>query len=561
MRRAIGYLRVSTEPQDAGRQSELIKDYCLNNNLDYCKEIREKISGANSDRAGRTELINLTSADGDIVIISETSRLSRENDILKLLNNVNDLLEAGLDVLFLDGLKAFKSGEVLTLFQIMQLSFEAHANSEERLKIAERCNTGRRSKIRQGCYIGHAVAFGFKVIPNPLRVGNSKEHGKSLYVVDEANKSTVQMIFDLVGNQSYTIRKAITYLNDNGILKNGKKWTGSVMSNILHNTLYYGNYSFKGETFNLEPIISKELFDKTELQLKSNVLKNNIGKVNFNPLKSLLKCPCGGNMLLTTKANDVKHYFCMQRRNKDIESTCTNGGINTEYLNKIIWQITQAFINQSDFALQTEQATKNLKANIESKDNQSNNLLKELEILNSDIDLFTTNLMKVSNDTTFKLIEDKLNIKINEQTELTNLISKVNKELLKLRLDLQNYSIKNDSKLMDSITEQHKNEIYLKYIDKITYYSDSKYKGFIDVHYKNGFKATVMTVTRKDKNAYLIPQSFSFNPITRNIIESYIEPIDQTKPFTYDIPPTITKESNYKEILQRYNVNEWEMSL
>ena len=164
MKKVIAYLRVSTETQDPKRQLELIKAYCDKNNFEIVKTISEKISGAKSDRQGRAELLTLSGEDGDIVIISETSRLSREEDILKLLNNVNDLLEAGLDVLFLDGEKSFKSGAVLTLFQIMQLAFEAQANSDERKKIAERTLSGRKSKFKQGCFVGHKVAYGYKCI-------------------------------------------------------------------------------------------------------------------------------------------------------------------------------------------------------------------------------------------------------------------------------------------------------------------------------------------------------------------------------------------------------------
>lgn len=562
MKKVIGYLRVSTEPQDDKRQSDLIQEYCSKNNFEIVKLIREKASGAKSDRAGRAELMTLNNEDGDLVIFSETSRLSREEDIMKLLNNVNDLLENGLDVLFLDGEKSFKSGKVLTLFEIMQLAFEAAANSDERKKFIVRAKSGKISKLKQGCFTGHKVAYSYKVVPNPLRVKDNKEFGKSLYVVDETGRQTVETIFDLIGNQNYTLRGTAKELNSLGLLKNKVKWNLTSINHVISNPLYYGDYSFSGEIGKIEGIVTKELFDKAHIQLKSNHLFKNKGTTHYNVLKGLFACPCGGNFMLTTRGTNQNYYRCIRKHADYINHICNNFGIQAEFLTSIIWQLTQSYINRSDFELKTIEATKTLNNVIALKDKQVTKLLQEQDTLKNSIETAVNSMMVITNATALNMMNDKINLLIESQTELTNRISKLNKELLKLRLEVDNYSIKNHSKLIDSISDEEKNTIYRKYISKIIYYSFTQTRGTIHVLFNNGFEAVVMTSTRRMKHAYELPQSFSFNPIRRKVITKS-ERFESTdyKVDGFVFPTTEIIEKNYDEVVLSLNMNEYEMIL
>ena len=108
-KRIVGYARVSTEKQDLERQKILIREYCSNNNYDLVKIISEKVSGAKKDRESINELLAVTKDTADMVVVSELSRISREKECLTVLNTINDILENGLDVLFLDEEKAYLS--------------------------------------------------------------------------------------------------------------------------------------------------------------------------------------------------------------------------------------------------------------------------------------------------------------------------------------------------------------------------------------------------------------------------------------------------------------------
>lgn len=101
-KRVMGYARVSTEKQDLERQILLIKEYCIKQFYLLVDIISEKVSGAKKDRESISRLREVDNDTADMVVVSELSRLSREKDIMNLLSLVNDLLENGLDVLFLD---------------------------------------------------------------------------------------------------------------------------------------------------------------------------------------------------------------------------------------------------------------------------------------------------------------------------------------------------------------------------------------------------------------------------------------------------------------------------
>ena len=91
MQRAIGYSRVSTEKQDLVRQEKLISEYCDTHDYILVDIIEEKVSGVKNetDREGLMKLLSLQGNEADIIVVSELSRLSREDDILDVLNKIN----------------------------------------------------------------------------------------------------------------------------------------------------------------------------------------------------------------------------------------------------------------------------------------------------------------------------------------------------------------------------------------------------------------------------------------------------------------------------------------
>ena len=87
--KAVGYIRVSTGHQDLSRQESLIRQYCQKNNYLLTEIIGEKVSGAKEDRKSIPKLLNLEKSCADILVVSELSSLSREDDYTTVLFIIN----------------------------------------------------------------------------------------------------------------------------------------------------------------------------------------------------------------------------------------------------------------------------------------------------------------------------------------------------------------------------------------------------------------------------------------------------------------------------------------
>ena len=163
--KAVGYIRVSTDHQDLSRQETLIRQYCQKHNYLLTDIIGEKVSGAKKGRASLSDLLTLDKSSADIVVVSELSRLSREDDYTKILFIVNEMLENGINVVFLDEeSKIYEAGKPLSIVDILTLVIGAKTAADERMKIATRMKTGKTTKIQiePYMYTGGTAPYGHR---------------------------------------------------------------------------------------------------------------------------------------------------------------------------------------------------------------------------------------------------------------------------------------------------------------------------------------------------------------------------------------------------------------
>lgn len=315
-KRAIGYIRVSTTAQDAARQRLQIEDFCRDNGYSLNDVLKDEgISGAVKNRPSYLKLLTLTADDADVVVVSELSRLSRQTEILSVMNDVNSLLQNGLDVIFIDTKAHYKGGKVLDLVDIMRIAIAAEYARAERLKITERMRSG---KVR--CFLqseelmckGSVVPFGYSAVPNPNYVRGKTP--KSILVRDE-NAPVVQEIFKMCID-GLTAKEIQREMISRGIKTvKGNDFFSENIYRILHNPCYKGVWRImpnrdgknKTEQARREPIerkgdalVPEEVWDKVQAILNQNRIVDvpNNG-VNYNALRYILKCPCG-----------KKHVYC-----------------------------------------------------------------------------------------------------------------------------------------------------------------------------------------------------------------------------------------------------------
>jgi len=553
MKRAIAYVRCSTKTQDNGDSQVLeIKNYCKGRyDFDEFESRREVISGAAENREVLNSLFSITPDETDTIIVSDTSRLSREDEYLSLLNIVQRLLNNGLNIFFLEGEKEYIAGTKLNLVDIITLAAKAQANAEEREKIKGRFKRGKVKKIEQGCFVGHKVAYGFKVIPNPAKT-NTNEFGKSLYVVDETKVEVIKMVYDLIGKDCLTIRDAAKHLNKIGEFRDGKDWGVSSIYKLVRNTIYKGDYSNTGATGNVESIVSVDVWNLANQKLKSNQMVKNKGK-NFNLLKGIAKCACGCSLVYITRGSDPKeiYYRCVSKNDYKLSGKCPNYGINQIFLDKIVWNVTKAFINATDFKIKTEQKRKTINKEIEVK---QRNILKytyEATEKAKSVSSLTDVITYTQDFNVIPVLTKRLSLLIEEQDKLNSIINTATAELAELHSIQKTFADSMLPSLIQETTPEDKNEIFKKYLKSVTYYTIARSKGIVVITYNNGLESLILVKSHPKLEAYQLPESFSFNPETKKITTSFAE-FDNSDGDMFVIPRTATKEQTYEEVKFNY---------
>lgn len=521
---AIGYARVSTEKQDLERQRKLIKKYCDENNMLLREIIEEKESGAKENRVGIRKLEN-SLEDVDIVVVSELSRLSREKDVLKVLNRVKEILEANVDVVFLDTQEIYKGGTTLELFDIMKIALGAKIAADEREKIKTRMNTGRLVKVEANPYMyaGGTPPYGFKIIPNPEYCGQKNNvPAKSLMVIDDEKVNDVRLIYNMVLN-STTLRDAAKKMNDLGAKTQlGKPFCETSIAKIVRNPIYNGRRRYKGLDLQIEKIIPDEEWNMAQICLSDNQLFKDTATKNFNPLKGIAFCPCGYALMLHQMRGHVFVLHCCNKNNPEYRKVCRNSGILAEIFFPVVWECVCRTVRDYEYESRTNAETEKI-----------NNLLSELHLRESSLkdnivqlekerDKLVDSFTRIDSssslaDTLSQRIQMKYEQKEREIGDCKRQIDILLKEITTADKRLKSINARLRRESLTEVSDEEKSEIYKKVLSRVVYYSVNYRKGFIVIDYKNGVRNVVAILKGRKRTAILLPSSFIFNEESRTV--------------------------------------------
>lgn len=202
--------------------------------------------------------------------------------------------------------------------------------------------------------------------PGPALFGylNEKHADKKCQVViDPERAHIVKQMFEKVAYEKWSGRKIFHWLKFELNLKtrNGNK--GLTLGNIyllLQNPFYYGVFEYPHKSGNFyngkhEPLITKELFDQVQTQVKSQVLRTQEPK-EFAFTKIMMCELCGSGICADEKFKKLKdgsinrhiYYGCTKSKDKN----CTCGYINEteliEQFEKLLDQINISEIGMKD---------------------------------------------------------------------------------------------------------------------------------------------------------------------------------------------------------------------
>ncbi|MBV4088410.1 recombinase family protein [Bacteroides thetaiotaomicron] len=565
-KKVVGYARVSTEKQDLERQKILIREYCADSGYELIKIISEKVSGAKKDRQSINELLDIDGSVADMVVVSELSRISRQKELMAVLNTINEILENGLDVLFLDDTtKIYSAYAELDMVDIITLTVKAHSAAEERDKITTRMKTGKLTKVSTNPYMytGGVVPYGFKVIDNPKYEGQKNNiPAKRLMVLDESKSKDIHLIYQLVLNGT-TLRDAAKEANRLGLItQQNKPFCETSISKMIKNPIYNGRRRFKNLDLEIEKIIPDEDWNRAQICVSKNQLFKGKATKNFNPLKGIIFCPCGYALMLhkMVKKNGSSYFVlaCCKKNDKEYRSKCRNSGTTADSLLPTVWKCVKSTLLLSEYLTKTKSEVNRINSIIDSLEDKIIVLVEEISTHKKEMTRLAKAITLVTVTGLIEQYQNEYIINEAKVNELEGKIQTVKNEITAYKDEINRVNtIKKDSELVN-LTEQEKADIYKKVLSRVVYYSEDYFRGFIVISYKNGLENIV--AINKTVFGYIspLPSSFGFNVDKRTITVQVSKKQPSLKSFSSgDIE---TREYNFKEMESNFDLKQWNIT-
>jgi DNA invertase Pin-like site-specific DNA recombinase len=318
---AYSYIRFSTPEQQFGdserRQVEKAKEYCIKNGLTLADNTfadRGVSAWRGKNQTGALgELLNILKH-GDYLLVEDQDRLSRQNP-LDAANLLFSIVNKGVSIVTLRDGNIITAGNFFTLGSFLPSILKSALASEESEKKSMRLRESVNNAIEQAAK-GIQSASLKKFLPECFAWNGTQ------IIIDEKKAATIRLIFELF-NKGIGTTSICKQLNTNKVpqlYKAAKKgWVEAGVKHILRNATYSGVLKAKGHIIDCPPVVSKEIFDKTQLLLdrfKQRKGKTS-GRVN-NIFSSLSACAhCGGKVAVHSRMKRGKlslYFHCKNAR-------------------------------------------------------------------------------------------------------------------------------------------------------------------------------------------------------------------------------------------------------
>ena len=558
MKRVIGYIRVSTDNQDLERQRVLIRKYCENKGYSLLRiEEDYAISGTVSNRNGLNSILNITNSVADMVVVSELSRLSRQDDIFETLTQIHTIIR-NVDLVILDEPdKVYEAGKTIILSDFLMLAIKAYGAADERKKIVSRMTTGKDSKVQAFPLMltDSNIPTGFKAVPNPNYIKGATP--KMLLVEDEERMQLVRDIFNYVAN-GLSLGKTAEKLNMLGYrTARNKPFYEQSIRTIINDSIYNGVRYWKGIKLELPvKFISDEIWNLAHKKVQENKNYSGEAQKHYNPLKGIIKCPCGQTSMYGRTSSCIT-YRCLDRIKMGIKSPCTNVGIKAETLIYAVWK---------DVRLRTLDETYQAKSNEKIAEIEAENIKltqsikeKDSEIakLQSDLKTVIDNVMASTNIAIVKALNGKAD-SIDSQIKSIEAKKKaIDEEIASNNRRIADEIKSQSRKELDSLSLEGKGEMFRELLSKVVYYSVSLNSGFIVITYKNDLETIIAYHNRNKPFLWALPTTFRFNKVKRTVIVPTLT--EQPKMTSFVLERITEKEYTFKQLQESFNLEEWKI--
>lgn len=558
MKRVIGYIRVSTDNQDLERQRVLIRKYCENKGYSLLRiEEDYAISGTVSNRNGLNSILNITNSVADMVVVSELSRLSRQDDIFETLTQIHTIIR-NVDLVILDEPnKVYEAGKTIILSDFLMLAIKAYGAADERKKIVSRMTTGKDSKVQAFPLMltDSNIPTGFKAVPNPNYIKGATP--KMLLVEDEERMQLVRDIFNYVAN-GLSLGKTAEKLNMLGYrTARNKPFYEQSIRTIINDSIYNGVRYWKGMKLELPvKFISDEIWNLAHKKVQENKNYSGEAQKHYNPLKGIIKCPCGQTSMYGRTSSCIT-YRCLDRIKMGIKSPCTNVGIKAETLIYAVWK---------DVRLRTLDETYQAKSNEKIAEIEAENIKltqsikeKDSEIakLQSDLKTVIDNVMASTNITIVKALNGKADSIDSQIKSIEAEKTAIDEEIASNNRRIADEIKSQSRKELDSLSLEGKGEMFRELLSKVVYYSVSLNSGFIVITYKNDLETIIAYHNRNKPFLWALPITFRFNKVKRTVIVPTLP--EQPKMTSFVLERIKEKEYTFKQLQESFNLEEYKI--
>lgn len=558
MKRVIGYIRVSTDNQDLERQRVLIRKYCENKGYSLLRiEEDYAIPGTVSNRNGLNSILNITNSVADMVVVSELSRLSRQDDIFETLTQIHTIIR-NVDLVILDEPdKVYEAGKTIILSDFLMLAIKAYGAADERKKIVSRMTTGKDSKVQAFPLMltDSNIPTGFKAVPNPNYIKGATP--KMLLVEDEERMQLVRDIFNYVAN-GLSLGKTAEKLNMLGYrTARNKPFYEQSIRTIINDSIYNGVRYWKGMKLELPvKFISDEIWNLAHKKVQENKNYSGEAQKHYNPLKGIIKCPCGQTSMYGRTSSCIT-YRCLDRIKMGIKSPCTNVGIKAETLIYAVWK---------DVRLRTLDETYQAKSNEKIAEIEAENIKltqsikeKDSEIakLQSDLKTVIDNVMASTNITIVKALNGKADSIDSQIKSIEAEKTAIDEEIASNNRRIADEIKSQSRKELDSLSLEGKGEMFRELLSKVVYYSVSLNSGFIVITYKNDLETIIAYHNRNKPFLWALPITFRFNKVKRTVIVPTLP--EQPKMTSFVLERIKEKEYTFKQLQESFNLEEYKI--
>lgn len=557
----IGYIRVSTNNQDLQRQRYLINKYCTENGYTLVHIYEDfAISGANLDRKEYQNLLNIKKEDADLIVISELSRFSRNENYLKTANDIYELLDKANIVLLDKPENILTKEDFLDIDKFIPFIFEAKGSASERKKITTRLITGKDTKVAMNPLAitesYYSIPFGFKAVSNPNYV--SGKTPKSLLAVDDKAMEIVKDVFKYI-SEGMTFQATTDKIN----MMYGDTISKQTSKNIIHNTIYKGLRKRKGEYFRL-PIkqpISDDLWEKANYSCANNRLFKGNSTKHFNPIKGIGKCICGKNLTvgsIPAKIGTLLSYECAERAVLYSKSRCKNPNISFHLLNRIVWDIVKQNVLSKNYTIKSNEAIKALENENKKLQDAITTLDKEKEKLDSEKTTIITNGLLSTDSSVMKIVDEKVAEYNDKLKDIETKITNIKKEVTKNKKKITDEKKTQTSKELNEMSLEGKSKIFYQMLESIVAYSVKAKSGMVIVTFNNGLQVIALWKRYKKTFVWYLPVGFQFDIEKRMI---YVKTMPKTEGLDFTISEPETKFYEYRDLFKHFDLTKYQVEI